>query len=460
MSGAATVRFTPENGVPLRIGDAVGDVVISVGRTVISVILQIDGALTTCVQLVGADELDSLRLEARDGSRLELVSTTTKFIRLIEAVGVSLSLTNIVCDSIRLGSCGAGFGSVEVPSGQQLACVEAAEGLWVSHTDDNLTLLACRQVGAFDRRRRQTAPHAAFTLPCIIAPSLHVAPGQVLQVTEWQSPHPAVLVAGDDAAVRVLGSTPRSGITISGTGATLEVVEGVVPAASGEIGTLSTTGSAIVRASQLWVHQLRCGTGAAIDGIEPSQLDASSLAFAAKASTFGIVVPRWTSWRSFSKGRATNSAWRDPSTWRQLCSVLEAKGSPLSARWARTMERDVRRSRARWASVERWVLEVARVLGYGERLVRPLLVHLIIVLSSSAVALWLSVGELEPALTRAPSLLGLLFFSPIGLVNGSQFVPGSGDGPLLQAAWLACALSGSVCFATSALAARRTLAYG
>lgn len=459
MVGPPELRFTPDNGVPLTIDGCVGEVVVSVGPSVANVVLHVGDGVTS-VQLVGVDRFESLHVQGRASSRLELVATTEKTIGVIEIIGLHLCLADIQCRRIRLGMHASAIGSADVASGVQLVSLESSQGLWLYQGGGDRSIIACGELREFDQSG-WTATPSPLKAMSIVAPSVQVGPFQSLDVADWQAPAQGALIAGEGAVVRISGSSPANGFTFTGPKATLDVDGGAVRSVSGEIGTLRTTGSAIVAGKALWVHRLRCENGASIDGIELSQMDASSLDFAAKAATFGISPPRWTtSWDNFTKRRPAHPAWKDPATWRLLYTVLESRGSPRSAMWARTMERDVRRSLATWGSVERWVLEVARVLGYGERLLRPLWVHLLVTLSACSVVLWLTETVFLEWVTKLPYLFRLFFLSPLGLVNGSLFVPQAQDGSLIQAMWLVCALSGTTCFATAGLAVRRLLAYG
>lgn len=290
-------------------------------------------------------------------------------------------------------------------------------------------------------------------------PELVVSSGTTVKLETWTGTETLVATLADDARLQLAGKTSVGPIEVRGPGATLELDSAIAERVTGVLGTLTTDGSCVLRGDNLRLSRLRCDTGADVAGVVAQCLDPASLSHIAKASAFDVALPRKRTWRDAEAHRQVSSPWHEPAAWRALYQQLEEKGRPATAAWARRMEKEARLVSAKTLSVERLILRATRLLGFGESVLRPLLVHAAVVILT-----WLLIllTKAYPAVYQVRDLVLLvprLYLAPLRLLNTGVFAPQPAPSLFDTLAWTTAMMSGLLCFGTAALAVKRLLAY-
>lgn len=458
--GAGHGYVVVQDGVVCRLPPDHQDLAVSIGADVRSATLEIPRG-TRRIQLTGAFAETRIEVIGESGFSAELYASEPKAIEALVVRGLSIILRNLNPRRLRLGCAedGAASASAEIATGSVLEEVFAEGGLRVAgtgHAFVMLTLLGEDRSGVGTSRERPT-----LAIGTLSAPQITLQDGVDVEVGQWQGTLDSRTVAcavGQNGRLTFTGSFPVAGTDFDFASGTLVLCSVALRGAKGRIGTIELMGASVLLGDSLKVERIRDAAGAEIGGVLPGALDLKSLAACEAAATFDVAIPK-SSWKDFTADLDTGDWWSEPSSWRQLYSLLGQKGHPTSARWARKMEREARRTRAGIFSTERVALEAARLLGYGELVLRPLVVHTFVV-GLCVLILWLSSAvPSDISLSAILTYVARLFFAPIGLVSGATFVPTTGDSLGQSVAWLVCALVGSVCFGTTVLAVRRTLAY-
>ena len=462
--------MTPERNEVLRLeSSSAGKFVVPVGvsEAVLSVkpdsppVHLVLGASFRNLQLTGNSSLQELTIEG--AGNILLTAASHKEIGLLRVRSRRVSFSEVSPSRIELleGDAG-GSSSVWIADGRVVDELVAKGGLTVAALRPNRILLASPG--------DESAP-----LVGTVADTLNLRVGRLetdavslegnltLEVNNWVAASgvgATLLVDGVEPTLRLANRTPDEGLSVMCPDGEMQVVGATLRKLTGQIRRLSTSGPAVVHGEGVRVTELRCDVGAKIAGLAVGALDLASLDYVANATSFDVQVPERWRFSSFLHDGAADHWARDPGAWRALYAELETKGNPRSARWARIMERGARRTVSPRFSVERAVLEVARLLGYGESVVRPLSVHAFV---CAAILLSFTVPSPLPSADVSEPwwpLLVQLFLSPLWLFNSDLFGPTSGSAEVLVVAWFVCAFIGSTCFATAALAVRRILAYG
>jgi hypothetical protein len=305
-------------------------------------------------------------------------------------------------------------------------------------------------------------PPEGFSIDDLSVARLTIAPDMMMCLGGWMAgarSSPVKAVISERGTLRLRATASIEALVLDAPRGTLSLDGAVVSEAFGELRTLTTNGPCVLKGAGLRLVGLRCNDGADISGLIAEHLDAPSLSHASKASSFDVVVPKDHSWRGLRVPDSALGWWRDSASWRALYQQLETKGSPAGAAWARRMEREARRRSAPLWSMSRLVLAVARLLDYGESVLRPLVVQTVVVVLSWLLIL---VTRAYPAVYETRDVLLMvprLYLAPLRLFNNGAFVPPVAPSVFDSVAWTVALMSGILCFATAALAVRRKLAY-
>lgn len=413
------------------------------------------------LQLTGSSCLPELTIEGAED--IVITAATEKKIGLLRVRSRRVSFREVLPSRVELldgeGGCSS---SVWIANGKVVDELVSMGGLTVAAAPLDRILLENRR-GESAAREGAVPDTLNLEIGRLETDAMSLEGNLTLGVNDWvaDSGAGAILsVDGVEATLRLMHRSPEGGLSVMCPGGEVQVLGATVRKLAGQVRRLSTSGPAVVHGVGVRVTELRCDVGAKIAGLAVGALDLASLDYAANATSFDVQVPKHWRFSSFVHDDATDHWARDPGAWRALYTELEKKGKPRSARWARTMEREARRTVSPHLSVERVVLEVARLLGYGESVVRPLGVHVFV---CAAILLSFNVPSPLPSANVSQPwwpLLVQLFLSPLWLFNSDLIAPVSTSPDALVVAWFVCAFVGTTCFATAALAVRRLLAYG
>ena len=422
----------------------------------------------TKIQITGRESLDGLTL-AGSGQVVSLVSSGSRSVREMRVDGVVLEITKVTVTGLHL--C-ADEGDRPAPGVRfidgpvSLARLSAPGRIVVSSRKPGESVGVSTGPGSADSTDG-SAPDVGdpdanlvhLNVGELRVPELVVGAGSCVALGGWSraGDGPVSAVLAERARLRLSERASVGPMTVTGPQGSLDLVSAIAERVSGVLGCLTTSGPCVVRGDGLRLTSLRCETGADVSGLVAQSLDPASLSHAAKASAFDVVLPADRSWPG--SGSTSVTWWREPAAWRALFQQLEQKGRPATAAWARRMEREARRTSASPVSVEYLVLTAARLLGYGESVVRPLLAQAFVV---ALAWLLLVAARAYPATYQTRDLVLLaprLYLAPLRLLTTGAFAPVSGPSVFDTVAWTVAMLSGIVCFGTAALAVKRLLAY-
>lgn len=425
------------------------------------------------IQITGKKSLNGLALSA-SGQVVRIFASDPRSIRKLQIECLVLEVANLSVDRLHL------FDSTCDRPPPGICFIDVSEPLALSQVSASGQIVVRRQgreksIGVFADRDSNAqnvstvqaesdfyAEIAYMSVEELHVPSLVVAMGVCLTLKGWAyevEEYPIVLVLAKYAVLRLEGNSSIGPMKVDGPEGSIELVSAIAERIAGILGCLTTSGPCVFRGDNLRLSKLRCSVDADITGLLVHSLDLASLSHAAQASAFDVVLPKDQSWRGFYALTASSAWWREPTAWRTLYQQLERKGRPATAAWARQMEREARRKSASRFSVEYAVLEIGYLLGYGERVVRPLFVQACVALLG-----WLLIViyKAYPVGYKARDIALLplrLYLAPLSVLRIAAFSPDIGTSIVAYLVWAAVALSGVVCFGTAALAVRRVLAY-
>ena len=427
------------------------------------------------IQITGKESLNGLTLSG-NGQTVRITASSRRSIHELQIDCVILELDNLTVLRLHLldGACDlpSGIFFVDVLEPPSISYVSAPQHITVLRRNPGgfIGVLVgrdtCARLGS-DMGDAQvdfdpSGEIAHLNVEQLRVPSLAVDIGVCLTLKDWAygaREYLVVLALAREAVLRLAEKASIGPVKVDAPEGSLELSSAIAERVAGVLGCLTTSGPCVFRGDNLQLSRLRCSVGADVSGLVIYSLDFASLSHAAQASAFDIILPKDQSWRTFCALTASSTWWREPAAWRALYQQLEQKGRPATAAWARHMERETRRKLTSYLSVEYAVLESAHLLGYGERVLRPLFAQAIVALFGWALIV---IARAHPTNYKTRDLLWLLprlYLAPLSVLRSVSFAPYVETSIVAYLIWAGVALSGVICFATAALAVRRFLAY-